>query len=421
MAFHLGNRATKAIRYIGFVVLALVVFVFALQLTFPYERVKDKVIDALSEKYDVTISDVERGWIPGRLYFNHMLLKTRPGKDETPSALSIDRLEVDLGLFALIKGTASVNIDAKIGAGHLSGTISISKGGTKIDLDGSDLPSGSLPMKELIGLPMGGKLDLGVELDLPNEANKTGKVGPDWTKAEGRFDLGCPGGCTIGDGKTKLKLKAKNARNAAFSEGGVEFGTVKLDSLVARVDIKSGKLDVSKFELKSGDGEVHIDFSATLAQDLNESIISGCLRFKGSAELQKREPKTAAELTTTGGPQGPDGLFHIKLDGKLKDIHRLPAVCGPATDAKPDDNGRKPGLPPPAPDVKPPTVTTNPPPPVTTPTPVAPPPPPATPLTGSAPPPPPPAPEARPPGPEHEENGSAGSAEGSATPPVVIQ
>ena len=90
------------------VLLALVVFVFALQMTFPYGRVKEKVIDALSEKYDVTIGDVERGWIPGRLYFNHVLLKTRPGKDETPSGLSIERLEVDLGLLALLRGAASV-------------------------------------------------------------------------------------------------------------------------------------------------------------------------------------------------------------------------------------------------------------------------------------------------------------------------
>ena len=64
---------------------ALVMFVFALQLTFPYERVKDKVDrGAVAEKYDVPIGDVERGWMPGRVYFKAVSVRTRPTKpDET--------------------------------------------------------------------------------------------------------------------------------------------------------------------------------------------------------------------------------------------------------------------------------------------------------------------------------------------------
>jgi len=402
MAFHLPSVARKALRYVGFVLIALVVFVFALQMTFPYDRVKDKIIDALSEKYDVTIGDVERGIVPGRLYFKSFMLRTRAEKPEDVTAFFIERLEVDLGLVALIRGAASVNIDAKIGAGHLTGNITISKGDTKVDLDGSNLPSASLPMKEVLGLPMSGKLDLGVELELPNNANKAGKVGPDWTKAEGHFELACASGCTVGDGKSKLKLKAKNASGQAFAKDGVEFGTVRVDTLAAKVEIKGGKLDVTKFELKSPDGEVHVDFSVTLAQDFNESLVAGCLRFKGTPELEKREPKTAAELTTTGAPKGPDGLFHIRLDGKFKEMRRLGQVCGQAAAGAPgmdDMSGgvrRAPNLPPPAPEVRltPATPAVAPPPPVTPP---PPPPPPATPAAaGSATPAPgaPPTPEA---------------------------
>ena len=412
MAIHLGSAARKALRYVGFVLVALVVFVFALQMTFPYDRVKDKIIDALSEKYDVTIGDVERGFVPGRLYFKSFMLRTRAEKPEDVTAFYIDRLEVDLGLLALIRGAASVNIDAKIGVGRLSGNITISKGATKVDLDGSNLPSASLPMKEILGLPMSGKLDLGVELDLPNNPNKAGKVGPDWTKAEGHFELACAAGCTVGDGKTKLKLKAKNASGQAFAKDGVEFGTVRVDSLAAKVEIKSGKLDVTKFELKSPDGEVHVDFSVALAQEFNESLVTGCLRFKGTPELEKREPKTAAELTTTGAPRGPDGLFHIRLDGKFKEIKRLGQVCGQAAAAAPgmDDmtgGTRRPNLPTPAPEVKiAPAIT---PPPVAAPPPATPPPPPT--AAGSAA----PAPGA-PPATEGSADPNAGAGSGSAPP-----
>lgn len=327
----LGPRTRRVVRYLGFVLLALVTFVFALQLTFPYDRVKDKIVDALSSKYDVTIGSVDRGIIPGRLYFNAVTLRTRPAKaDEVASTFYVERLEVDLGLLALIKGTASVRIDAKIATGHLKGKISLSKDATSVDLEGVDLPAANLPMREAVGLPMSGKLEFSVDLTLPNEKSKTGKTAPDWTKAEGTISFECPTGCTLGDGKTKLKPKLKNARSQAFAGEGIDFGKINVDTLVSNITIKDGQLEMTKFEAKSSDGELHVDYSMTLAPEFGESNVAGCLRFKGSESLQKREPKTFAALTTTGASIGPDNLFHIRLDGRFKEMKRLAQFCGPA-------------------------------------------------------------------------------------------
>jgi len=44
---------------------------------------------------------------------------------------------------------------------------------------------------------------------------------PDWTKAVGSAEFECPNECTIGDGKAKLKLKAKNQRSQAFAGEGL--------------------------------------------------------------------------------------------------------------------------------------------------------------------------------------------------------
>jgi type II secretion system protein N len=334
MAFqlpNLGRRTRLILRYVGFFVLSIVTFVVALQLTFPYGRVKDKIVEALSAKYDVTIGSVDRGLMPGRVYFNAVTLRTRPAKaEDVASTFYIEKLEVDLGILALIKGAASVRIDAKIATGHLKGTIAISKSGTSIDIEGVDLPAANLPMREAIGLPMAGKLEIEVSLDLPNEKNKAGKTAPDWTKAVGDISFECPTGCTFGDGKTKLKPKLKNARSQAFAGEGIDFGKINVDTMLAKVVIKDGQLDLTKFDAKSQDGELHIDYNMTLSPEFGDSAVAGCLRFKGSDGLQKREPKTFAALTTTGASIGPDNLFHIKLDGHFKDMKRLAQFCGPA-------------------------------------------------------------------------------------------
>ena len=339
-----GPRARKILRYLGFVVLGIVTFVFAFQMTFPFDRVKDRVIELLADKYEVTIGSVERGFIPGRMYFHAVTMRTRPAKaDEVATTFYLEQLEVDLGLLALLHGTAAVKLDAKIGAGHIKGSIALAKTGTVIELAGNDLPSANLPVREVLGLPMSGKIRFVFNLDLPNEKSKAGKVGPSWVKAEGNLELACPSGCVVGDGKTKLKLALnKNQRNQAsqaFAEGGIDFGKLNIDSLLADVELKDGKLDITKFEAKSADGDLHIDFGLALNQDLNQSTVTGCLRFNVSPAFLKRDPKTGTAISATGAPLGPDNLFHIKLEGPLRDMRRLGVVCGAPAGKSMDNPG----------------------------------------------------------------------------------
>lgn len=371
-AFHLSHRAQLAIRYAVIAVLALVVFVFVLQWTFPYERVRERALDVLSEKYDATILGIERGVMPGHFALKGVTLRTRPDPkniattldakgmpvkvDEVPTTFYIDCIDIDVHLLALLRMTGVADLDIKIGAGHITGTVSASKSDFSIDIEGNGLPSSSLPLKDALGLPMTGKIDFAFSLDLPSETNKAGKLASDWSKAEGEASFGCPTGCSIGDGKTKLKPKLKNSRSQAFAGDGIDFGKVDIDSLSAKIEIKNGKLDVTKFETKSGDGELHVDFSMTLAPVLDDSLVTGCLRFKGSEALLKKEPKTFAAIQTTGAPLGPDGLYHIKLTDKFKEMKRLGQVCGDAANVPMDEMGSgthpttaRPGLPPPEP------------------------------------------------------------------------
>jgi type II secretion system protein N len=390
------------------------VFVFALQMSFPYNRIKDRLIDQLSDKYDVSIGEVERGFVPGRVYFNDVNIRTRPTKPEEPvTTMLIKRLEVDVGIFPLLSGTLKVNLDATIGKGDLAATVwlkGFGEKGIKFTAEGTDLPGTGLPMRAVLGLPMTGKINFSASLDLPNDRPKAGKPTPNWKAAEGAFSIECPSGCTFGDGKTKLKPLVKNAGQQAMVGEGIDFGQVNIDSLVAKAEIKNGKLEVTKFDAKSRDGELHVDYAMTLDKDFGNSIVAGCLRFKGSDALLKREPKTYAAIQTTGAELRADGLFHIRLTDRFSMMKRLNQECGPGTKTNNGENfGGGPAAPPKltVQPPEPPKPTMNAPTP-----PIEPPaPPPATPA-GSATPGSAAATPARPPGPEGE-----GSAASGAVPP----
>ena len=338
----LGPRTRRILRYVTLTFFALAVFVFALQMTFPYDRVKDKVVDALSDKYEVTIGGVERGFVPGRVYFNAVTLRSIQTKpEEVVTTFFIKRLELDAGLLSLVGGTISLNIEAQIGAGTLSGSISVGKfgrGDISANFVGSHLPGDALPMRSALGLPITGKIEFNVSLGLPMEKSKLGKTAINWQKARGSFALGCPAGCTIGDGVTKLKPLLKNTRNQVMVGEGIDFGKVNLDSLLAKATIKGGKLTLDKFDAKSKDGELKVDYAMTLEKEWGESMVAGCLRFKGSDELLKREAKTYAAIQTTGAELRGDGLFHIKLTDRFKDMKRLNQECGPGVQTNNGEN-----------------------------------------------------------------------------------
>lgn len=411
---NLSPRMRRILRYVGIGVFSLIVFVFALQLSFPYTRIKDRLVDQLSEKYDVSIGDVERGIVPGRVYFNDVNIRTRKTKPEEPvTTFLVKRLEVDVGILPLMSGTLRVKLDAAIGKGDIDATVwlkGFGKKGIKFTAEGTDLAGTALPMRAALGLPMTGTIEFSAALDLPYDHPKAGKPIPNWKAADGAFSISCPSGCTFGDGKTKLKPLVKNAGQQAMVGEGIDFGQVNIDSLVARATIKNGKLEVTKFDAKSRDGELHVDYAMTLDKEFGNSVVAGCLRFKGSEALLKREPKTYAAIQTTGAELRGDGLFHIRLTDRFSTMKRLNQECGPSTKVgNGEDFSHGPARPkltvqpqePPKPAMNAPTPPVEPPPPPPPPTAAGS----ATPGSAGAAP-------ARPPGPDGE-----GSAASGAVPP----
>ncbi len=383
----LGKRTLLLLRVVGYVALGLVSFVFALQMTFPYSRVKDRIAEALSAKYDVVIGGVERGFMPGKMILNNVSLKSRPTQpNQTPTLFYLKRVSVDLGVLALLSKKAVIDVEAEIGNGVLDGKVSLSKDNVVAKFQSDSLPGANLPFKDLVGLPVIGKIALDIDFDFRLVRNKV-----DWTKAAGHLQIECPSGCTVGDGKTKIRPAVTRPNQAEFVKDGIEFNKLQLDKFLARLEIKKGVAKVVKWDVPSKDGEVHLDFEAKLEPLLNDSQVTGCVRFNGSADLEKRDYRTLTQLRTLGAPLGPDKLFHIRLTGPLRQVKRLAQLCGPnAPDKSASAPNERRGSTPPPPDEPPKPVEAPAPPPPPPPTPNIPNSPviPAPPANGATPPPP---------------------------------
>ncbi|MEM9491986.1 MAG: type II secretion system protein GspN, partial [Myxococcota bacterium] len=244
----LTQKQKRLLRWVGLPLLALIVFVFTVHLTFPYERVKDRAVAALADRYEVKVAAVKRTFLPGGLIFEGVSLTPRQPAAAAPKAdddndqqdtvpLYIDSLRIDLGLLAAIRGRADVDILAELGGGAIEGNVQLSKLAVSADFSTEALPLETLPGvgSAVGGLPMTGGLDLDLAVDLPEGR---------WDKANGEITLRCPG-CTVGDGKTKIKPKtrpgARARRSMLFAKEGLTVPKLDLGEMSGKIVITDGR------------------------------------------------------------------------------------------------------------------------------------------------------------------------------------
>ncbi|MBP9085529.1 MAG: type II secretion system protein GspN [Kofleriaceae bacterium] len=327
----------KLLKALGFVVLGLLSLLLFLQMTFPYARVKDRLVDGLSNKYEVSVGAVRRGWLPGKMIMEKVTLRSRLVKaDDVQTTMFFPRLEIDVGVLGLVRGVAGVDVDVEMPGGkHLVLTVEVSKSQFSVHIQGGKVPAQGLPTREYAMMPISGALDINADLTAPLEKNRV-----DWSKLVGRVSLACLNGCTVGDG-SRVKFPTLNQRSEAMMGKGVEFGPVNVDRFAAQMDFAKGVAKISKWDFQSKDGTAKLDIEIKLDKVFGNSVIEGCVRYDASDELRKRVPSTHSQIMVIGGMKGPDGLFQVHLSDRVGHMRKLSQLCPdlgsvPATNQRPN-------------------------------------------------------------------------------------
>ena len=320
----LHERHRRILRWLGYPLLALVVFSFTLQLTFPYDRVKDKVIELLSEQYDVQIVSASPTIVPGGMVLDTILLKSRPSQaGEEPTMIAIDRLTVDVGLLALLLGRVNVDFVAEMGEGEIVGDITVSPSELAVEIGTEALELESIPgLRDALGLPMKGGLDAQLVVTLPEQR---------WDLAEGSVTLACPG-CVVGDGKSKIKPKAPSnpRRTSFFAAEGLTVPALNLGALEGKISIIGGKGVIDRFSASSVDGDLAIHGTVEFGREFGESRFGqACMKFRLSDQLKQREAEFGNVPSLMGAPLDGDGYSNVIMSGKLAGMRWIAATsCG---------------------------------------------------------------------------------------------
>lgn len=318
---NLSQRQKRMLQWLGYPLLALVVFVFAVQISFPYERLQTKLIEMLREQYDVSIVEVGPTFLPGGLVLETVVLQTRPTQpDEEVTTVLIDELRVDISLLGLLLGRADVDVTAEIGGGSIDGNVVVSSDELAIEFATEGLPLETVPgLRAAVGLPMKGGLDASVDLRLPEQR---------WDQAEGTISLACAG-CTVGDGEAKIKPRSPSGsrRGELFASQGMTVPELRLGNMAGKITIEDGKGVIEQLTASSEDGDLMINGAIHFGKQFKDSEFEqGCMRFRLTDELKQREPNFGNLPMLMGVALQEDGYANLIMKGKLVATRWLPAT-----------------------------------------------------------------------------------------------
>lgn len=292
-------------KWVGYPVFFFVCLLFFSYLTFPYDRLRDKLVQvAATQGYELEVIDLEPSWITGvTLSGVRMVL---PPQNEGDAALDvvIDELTVRASVIPLVFGTRAGSFAAEFANGYAEGDVSFSADETHIDaeLETIDLKRISA-LRRYTKIPIEGIVSGALELDMPKEVNK----------ATGMVELTIQG-LTVGDDESQIDVPGW---------GGLTVDRASLGDLKLHATIVDGLAKIDELESHGKDLKLDATGQVRLSRPLGRSQLDVLARIEILDAYKQRSTRIASVLDLAKGrpefksAQASDGAIQYRLAGSI--------------------------------------------------------------------------------------------------------
>lgn len=311
------QRLVRILKFLAYPALYLTCLTLFFYLTFPWNRLKDRLVAEIAIRAQkpkssiqrVEIDDLDSYWFTGaeatgvRIYLPPSDDAGADKDKPLETVVKVDEVNARLQILPLFLGRLRVKFWAKAFNGDIRGTVPIgaSSGPVEVQLDAVDLAYVDV-IKDTIGIPIKG-IATG-KLELTAEAGK-------FSKASGMLDLAI-NGVTVGDGKSKIKNQ-------------IALPEAKLGDLVIAAEAKDGALKITKFEANGTDIELAGDGKINVREPAGSSIADLYVRFKFTDAYRTKSDLTKTLLGAPGSSA--PSLFEL-ADPRIKRSKRTDGFYG---------------------------------------------------------------------------------------------
>jgi len=283
------------------------VFLVVLYVTLPYGRFKDYLASQVSSYgYDLEAKHAGPSLGIG-MTLKEVSLVSRPTGTGKPTRILIDKAKLGVSLLSYLMGSKAVSASVDVFGGEIDLDLNIGKDDASVGGKVSEIDLAEIPwVKSLINLPMSGKFDVKLKLDVPKQR---------LSESKGELQWDCTA-CAIGDGKAKLVV----AGNPMLAEG-LGLPKIRLGDFGGKVAIDKGIGRLQNVQFKSPDMEASVEGEIHLAQPVASSRVDLYVRFKLSDSLLRSSEKlrTIMDFTAQMGKR-PDGFIGFRMSGTFQNM-----------------------------------------------------------------------------------------------------
>lgn len=300
----LKERLKSIAPKIGFPIFYVVSLGIFASLTFPYDKLKERIVvtfnaqqRALGAQQELQIDELTSHFITGVKAKGVRLtsLNAEPGKP--PVELKIDEARAKIALFPLLIGHHDVSFHLDAFGGEIDGEydeLGVDRA-VEVELKGVDMGKVE-PLTAMLGLPMEGKLTGTIKVSMPEGKASKGSGAAAFEATD----------VALGDGKAKLK-------------GALALPRIVVGSLSFTGEAKEGVLKVTKLAAGGKDVELQGDGKVQMREMALESSCDVNVKFKVNDGYRTKSDVTKS-LFGAPGSNAP-ALFEL-ADPKVKQAKR---------------------------------------------------------------------------------------------------
>ena len=320
---------TKLLLWLGGAAVWLLSFPFFCYWTFPYDRLRDFVVQEAeypvnihgareSSGYRLEIDEITSSWLTGLSMSGVRLKKIAENADEKPQTIAIDDATVRFSVFSLLTGSKKVSFDIETSGGEIEGYVSMGKDGTHVVADASKINLKRMGLVGAkLGLPLSGDLTTHLDVTLGDKAADT----------NGEFTLQIVN-FVVGDANAKLKLEGMG--------DGLTIGRIDAGKLEIAMKVEKGVARIEKFHAAGKDMTLNGTGTVRLGHEVRDARLDLFLSVKFADAFRERDDKTRAIFSLIDmNPQmrssrTPDGTLQWQILGAAPNIRAVPAGNRPA-------------------------------------------------------------------------------------------
>ncbi len=309
----LGKRVLRFAGYGAFWFFCFLIFSYW---TFPYDRVKDFVIQEVERPMgpgnrrvasgaQLTIDELSPSFLTGVDVEGVKYTQLPDDPDAAPTEVEIDEATVRVSLLSLLTGSLGLSYDLSIGGGTIDGEFEQTDTSEHVAAEISDVDLSKLGVvRGLIGLPVTGKLDGNVDLTVAEEAEQT--AGAMSVTIE---DL------QIGDGEAKFPIGGMG--------DGLTIEQIDAGTLTLSLEVEEGVANIKEFSSEGPDLALSASGNVRLAQPFERSRLDLLLRVEFTDRYKEKSDITrtlfgAMEMVPQIRPaRTSDGALQYRVSGTL--------------------------------------------------------------------------------------------------------